>query len=108
METLSAMLQRVVLIKINNRISQSSWLNKFCSNPWRCMPDCRGLASGLPRSGKKVWKMKIFPGRGKVREFRFESGKLTKIGKSQGKERELQNFVKTKMSMAVFLIFRNQ
>ena len=25
--------------------------------------------SGLPRSGKKVWKMKFFPGQGKVREF---------------------------------------
>ena len=24
---------------------------------------------GLPRSGKKVWKMKFFPGQGKVREF---------------------------------------
>ena len=27
--------------------------------------------TGLPRSGKKVWKMKIFPGQGKVREFQF-------------------------------------
>ena len=27
--------------------------------------------SGLPRSGKKVWKMKFFPGQGKVREFQF-------------------------------------
>ena len=26
---------------------------------------------GLPRSGKKVWKMKFFPGQGKVREFQF-------------------------------------
>ena len=47
---------------------------------------------------KKVWKMKIFPGQGKVREVWFESGKLAKIGK-----REFQNFVKTEMSMAVFL-----
>ena len=39
-ETLSAMLLRVVLIKINNTISQSSWMNKFCSDPWRCMSDC--------------------------------------------------------------------
>ena len=29
------------------------------------------LKSGLPRSGKKVWKMKFFPGQGKVREFQF-------------------------------------
>ena len=25
--------------------------------------------AGLPRSGKKVWKLKFFPGEGKVREF---------------------------------------
>ena len=29
------------------------------------------LNAGLPRSGKKVWKMKFFPGQGKVREFQF-------------------------------------
>ena len=69
--------------------------------------DAQAESSGLPRSGKKVWKMKIFPGQGKVREVWFESGKLAKIGKSQGKVREFQNFVKVKMSMAVFLNFRN-
>ena len=26
-------------------------------------------SAGLPRSGKKFWKMKKFPGQGKVREF---------------------------------------
>ena len=30
-----------------------------------------GLYAGLPRSGKKVWKMKFFPGQGKVSEFQF-------------------------------------
>ena len=35
--------------------------------------------AGLPRSGKKVWKMKFFPGQGKVREFQFYSGKFRKI-----------------------------
>ena len=45
--------------------------------------------SGWLRSGKKVWKMKIFPGQGKVREFWFESGKLEKTDKSQGIVREL-------------------
>ena len=44
--------------------------------------------TGLLRSGKKVWKMKHFPGQGKVREFQFQSGKfrkkLEKSGKSQG------------------------
>ena len=47
--------------------------------------------------------MKIFPGPGKVREVWFESGKLAEIGNSQGKIREFQNFVKTEMSVAVFL-----
>ena len=28
-------------------------------------------STGLPRSGKKVRKMKFFPGQGKVREFQF-------------------------------------
>ena len=31
---------------------------------------------GLPWSGNKVWKMKNFPGQGKVREFHFQSGKF--------------------------------
>ena len=47
--------------------------------------------SGLPRSGKKVWKMKFFLGQGKVREFWYESGKFRKKNaKSQGKVREFQ------------------
>ena len=25
--------------------------------------------AGLPWSGKNIWKMKVFPGQGKVREF---------------------------------------
>ena len=27
------------------------------------------LTTGLPRSGKNVWKVKFFPGQGKFREF---------------------------------------
>ena len=34
------------------------------------------LPTGLPRSGKKLWKMKKFPGQGKVRELHFQSGKF--------------------------------
>ena len=52
--------------------------------------------------GKKVWKMKSFPGQGKGREVWFESGKLPKNGKSQGKVRKFQNFLKTEMAMTVF------
>ena len=48
--------------------------------------------AGLPRSGKKFWKMKNFPGQGKVRELHFQSGKFKKNEKSQGKVREFQNF----------------
>ena len=33
---------------------------------------------GLPRSGKKFWKMKNFPGQRKVRELHFQSGKFKK------------------------------
>ena len=40
--------------------------------------------TGLPRSGKNIWKMKFFPGQGKVREFCRWSGKLRKDLESQG------------------------
>ena len=50
--------------------------------------------SGLPRSGKKFWKMKKIPGQGKVRELHFQSGKFKKNEKSHGKVREFQNFPK--------------
>ena len=51
--------------------------------------------------------MKIFSGQEKVVEFWFESGKLEKTDKSQGKVRKFQNFLKTEMALAVSLIFRN-
>ena len=50
--------------------------------------------TGLPRSEKKFWKMKNFPGQGKVRELHFQSGKFKKNEKSHGKVREFQNFPK--------------
>ena len=40
--------------------------------------------SGLPRSGKNVWKMKFFQGQGKVREFYGWPGKFRKDLESQG------------------------
>ena len=48
--------------------------------------------TGLPRSGKKFWK--IFTGQGKVRELHFQSGKFKRNEKSHGKVREFQNFPK--------------
>ena len=47
--------------------------------------------TGLPRSGKNIWKMKFFPGQGKVREFYGWSGKLKKDLESQGKVSEFEN-----------------
>ena len=47
--------------------------------------------AGLPRSGKNVWKMKFFPGQGKVREFCGWPGKFRKDLESQGKVREFEN-----------------
>ena len=40
--------------------------------------------AGLPRSGKNIWKIKIFPGQGKVREFYRWPGKFRKDLESQG------------------------
>ena len=47
--------------------------------------------SGLPRSGKNIWKMKFFPGQEKVRENCGWSGKFRKDLESQGKLREYEN-----------------
>ena len=38
-----------------------------------------------------IWKMKFFPGQGKVREFCVWSGKFRKDLESQGKVREFGN-----------------
>ena len=48
-------------------------------------------ASGLPRSGKNIWKMKFFPGQGKFREVCGWSGKFRKDLGNQGKVREFEN-----------------
>ena len=49
------------------------------------------LVSGLPRSGKNIWKIKFFPGQGKVREFCGLPGKFRKDLESQGKVGEFEN-----------------
>ena len=49
------------------------------------------MVAGLPWSWKNIWKMKYFPGQGKVREFCGWSGKLRKDLESQGKVREREN-----------------
>ena len=50
------------------------------------------IKSGLPWSGKKLWKMELFPGLRKVMEFHFQSGKLEKMKKKNGKVMEFQFF----------------
>ena len=49
------------------------------------------METGLSQSGKNIWKMKYFPGQGKVREFCGWSGKFRKDLESQGKVREFEN-----------------
>ena len=48
--------------------------------------------TGLPQSGKIIWKMKDFPGQGKVREFHFQSGKFRKIKKVMEKSGNFKIF----------------
>ena len=51
----------------------------------------KSCEAGLPQSGKNIWKMKFFPGQGKVREFCGWSGKFRKNLESQGKVRKFEN-----------------
>ena len=46
--------------------------------------------TGLPQSGKNIWKMKFFPGQGKVRYFCRWSGKFRKDLECKGKVREFE------------------
>ena len=41
--------------------------------------------TGLPLSGKNIWKMKLSPGQGKIREFCGWSGKFRQALESRGK-----------------------
>ena len=52
------------------------------------------LNSGLPRSGKKFWKMKNFPGQGKVKELHFQSRKFKKMKKVMEKSGNFKKFPK--------------
>ena len=59
------------------------WVLRFSCVRWQCT-DRHDTASGLPGSGKNIWKMKLFPGQEKVREFCGCPGKLRKDLESQG------------------------
>ena len=61
-------------------------------DPWQVVPrQVFTPCSGLPRSGKNIWKMKFFPGQKKVRIFCRWSGKFRKDLESQGKVREFES-----------------
>ena len=60
-------------------------MGEFCAQANTFIIPIAVQYTGLPRSGKKFWKMKNFPGQGKVRELHFQSGKFKKKNeKSQG------------------------
>ena len=68
-----------MILQCSDAIEGQRWNFKQC-----------GLRSdaGLPWSGKNIWKMKFFPGQGKVREFCGWPRKFRKDLESQGKVRE--------------------
>ena len=77
------------------RQSASLVLNPITVYSYGFLFNCTTVA-GLPRSGKKFWKMKKFPGQGKVRELHFQSGKFKKMKKVM-KKSENFNFFPKKM-----------
>ena len=73
----------------------------FCDCEDECLP-------GLPRSRKNIWKMKFFPGQGKVREFCGWLGKFRKDLESQGKVRELENKWLRQADFKKFILFKRE
>ena len=55
-----------------------------CLSQFHVIQGCHG-------QGKNMWKMKFFPGQGRVREFCGWPGKLRKDLESLGKVREFEN-----------------
>ena len=65
------------------------------------------MNTGLPRSGKNIWKMKFFPGQGKVKEFCGWSGKFRKDLENQGKVKKLKiNGYGRQSSENLFILFK--
>ena len=62
--------------------------------------------SGLPQSGKKIWKMKFFPGQGTVTGLCGGPGKFRKDLDSQGKVREFENKWLLQSSENLFTLFK--
>ena len=51
---------------------------------------------------EKVWKMKFFPGQGKVTDFEFESGKIAKSEKVREKFLRIPQLIKLKSLNILF------
>ena len=58
--------------KQNLKVSSAAIFGSFSKGKSDCS------VAGLPRSGKKFWKMKNFPGQGRVRKLHFQSGRFKK------------------------------
>ena len=82
--------------------------------PWNFKMDKNNLGqtscdihyTGLPQSGKNIWKMKFFPGQQKVREYCGWSEKFRKDLESQGKVREFENKWLWQTSENFFILFK--
>ena len=69
--------------------------------------DC--LKPGLPRSGKNTWKMKFFPGQGKVRDFLDDQGNLERTLKVREKSGNLKiNGYDRQTSENLFILFKRE
>ena len=64
------------------------------------------LYAGLPQSGKNIWKMKFFPGQGKVSEFCGWPEKFRKDLESQGKVREFESKWLLLAVLRKFILFK--
>ena len=59
----------------------------------------------MPQSGKNIWKMKLFPGQGKVREFYGWPGKFTNDLEILGKTLKINGYGR-QSSENLFILFK--
>ena len=79
---------------------------KYRDRAYNCLASHQKAPSGLPRSGKNIWKMKLFPGQGKVRELCGWLGKFRKNLESQGKVGEFENKWLWQAVFRKFILFK--
>ena len=68
--------------------------NPYMGKSWNMKNDEISYKNKVATVREKVWKMKFFPGQGKVREFGFESGKIEKVHKVREKSGNFKIFSK--------------